>query len=150
MRKRKRWCAVVADAGGWWFEDHMGYDYNPWIDAAFGDSLLALYGLDPGTTMPFTAALQIHRGTRSYQSVDYCDEPWLRLAPVYEDVRDHASVGMVYHAFDTGGNLLGVIPLCWEGLIQEFGVRETGELVVYPARYARVPAEQVAIEEDYT
>lgn len=149
--KGKRWCAVVADAGGWWFEDHMWDkdEQNLWPDAAFGDSLLALYGLVPDTTTPFSAALQIHQGSRSYQSVDYCDEPWLRLVPVYEDVFGHASVGMVYHAFDAEGNLVGVIPLCWEGLVQSFGTRETGELFVYPARYARVPAVTVAIEEDY-
>jgi hypothetical protein len=156
MKKNsRRWCAVVAGAGGWWFEDHMagGEECVMWPDAAFGDSLLALYGVSPDETIPFEAALQVHIGKRAYSSVDYCDEPWLRLVPKYEDIKPDdgvdISMGMVYHAFDAEGNLVGVIPLCWEGLIKAFGVQETGELVVYPARYARVPAVRVAIEEDY-
>jgi hypothetical protein len=146
--KSRKWVEVTGYAHGWFFEDTL----SAWPNEDFADSLLALYKADE--YHPFESALQVHKGARKRESVDYCDEPWLILTPVRESIAKidavDVSVGMDYEAHDGAGVLLGTLSLCWEGLSQAFGEMETGTLYVYPARYASVPSVTVAIEEDYS
>lgn len=140
---------VTATREGWWVPGRE--ETNLWVDDSFVVSLCHVYGQNPDSTGYFEADMLVRENDGKFKGGPAFDAvPWLVLTPQYEDVVDGVSMGQVYHATEVeSGELLGVVVLCWEGLIEHFASVEPKELAVHPANFARVPSARFAIEEDY-
>lgn len=133
---------------GWWVPG-KGYT-NEWEDDRLIDSLCKQFGIDPEKNQRFEVDAIVRpndgrfKGGPAYDSV-----PWLVLTPAGEDVVDGVSMGQVFHAHELVEGHLGVVTLCWEGLIEHFGATEPGTLAVYLTHFARIPSKTYEIEADY-
>lgn len=144
----KKWINVVGTREGFFI---LGQDWNYlWEDDRIGESLCKLYGHDPDSTKYFETDLMVRKNDGSFKgNPAYNPVPWIILTPEYEDVVDGVSMGQVFHAHELVEGHLGVVTLCWEGLIEHFGATDVGSLAVYPANFGRLPRNSYEIERDY-
>jgi hypothetical protein len=136
-------------AGGWYPCDNKKDGMILWWDDTMFDRLCKMYNVTEDTAVCLTVDALVSRG-KFGESARYQSEPWIVLRPEHEDVCDGVSMGQVFGVYDgLSDAFLGYAPLCWEGLIQAFEVKEPGELYVYLPKWAQLPARATVIEEDY-
>lgn len=139
---------VTLTESGWTAE---GASYaNEWEDDRLIDNLCKRYGIDPEKFQRFSVDAVVRPNDGRFKGgYEFDAVPWIILTPQYEDVVDGVSMGQVYHAHELIEGHLGVVTLCWEGLIEHFGATEPGSLAVYLSNFARIPSTTFAIEADY-